>query len=147
VVPSFQLEGARVNEPWAWALGSVQKAVLGSDAETARLRRALSRRPGKALDYLGLLAATNRRMAPRSKGTVSPWCSGTFMPETGQGLTVHAFSEHGDPEPPDPAGLPAIVFGLDTTDTMRHMQLMLRNQKLGLPSPPLDDSSGLKRRP
>lgn len=148
VVPSFQLEGSWVDEPWAWALGSVRNIVLESDTQAARLRRAASHRPKKPLDYLGLLAAVNRWVAPHSKGTVSPWCSGTFMPEIGQGLTVRLFRENGDPEPPEPAGLPTIMFGLDTTDIMRRQQLALRNQKLGLaPPPPFDDSSSLNPRP
>jgi hypothetical protein len=132
---SFQLEGQWVDEPCCWALGSGQRAIAQSESDIDLLRRTLSYRPNKPIDYLGLLAAVNRRAALRSRGTVSPWCSGTYMPQLGQDLKTQSFSHRGDPESPVPYGLPTVLFGIDLTDSTRRMQLQLRNMKLGLPDP------------
>jgi hypothetical protein len=148
VVRSFQLEGQWVDVPQVWALGSVQNRVLRSPSEIPLFKRSLNHRPNKPADYLGLLAAINRRAAPSSKQTVSPWCAGTFMPEIGQELANREFSKRGDPEPPSPAGIPAIIFGLDTTDLTRQMQLAMRNHERGLPPPPaVEPDRSLEGRP
>jgi hypothetical protein len=138
VVPSFRLKGKWVDEPGALPLGSGRVPVLRSPSDMALLRRSLAHRPNKPIDYLGLLAAVNRRAARGSHGTVSPWCSGTYMPELGQGLKGRVFSERGDPEPPGPSGIASILFGVDLTDTTRHLQLWFLNEQRGLPplSPP-----------
>lgn len=148
VVRQFSLEGHWVDQPNAWAHGSGHDVVYASEIHTERLLRAVRQRPNKPLDYLGLLAKINRGVASRSKGTVSRWCTGTYMPQnkSGGGLIVQRFSERGDPEPPEPGGLPAIVFGLDTTDTTRQQQITLRDLKQGLDPQPHGKDTALKRR-
>lgn len=134
-VDHFTLESTYGDGAVASAIGSGRKAVLSSAADMELLNRAVAQRPRKPEDYLGLLAGVNRRAAKGSKGTVSPWCSGTFMPEIGQELVAKAFSEHSDPEPPALPGIPSIVFGVDLTDVSSQLMNSMRNRKLGLPAP------------
>lgn len=141
VVREFQLEGEWVDKPVGFSLGSGSNPVLRSPSDLALLRRGLEHRPNKPLDYLGLLAAVNRRVAPLAGGTVSPWCSGTYMPEIGQELQSRSFSERGDPESPHPIGIDAIVFGIDLTESTRHLRQQLTASLKGQPTPPEFDSS------
>jgi hypothetical protein len=147
VEPAFKLEGQWIDHSSAMCFGSGMYAVKRSTADSALLHRALAYRPRRPRDYVGLLAAVNRRAAPRSGGTVSPWCSGVYMPELGQGLEYHEFSEHGDPQPGTPAGIPCILFGIDQTDLIRQMMTAIRNRSLRLSAPPdidFDDSVRLR---
>jgi hypothetical protein len=148
VMPAFELVGEWVDEPCGWSAGSGRHPVDQSPSDMAFLRRALSHRPNKPMDYLGLLGAINRRAAPRSRGTVSPWCSGTYMPELGQALRSRVFSKRGDPESPEPSGLGSILFGIDLTDSTRLVELQLWNYKRGLPLPsPFDFKRSVAPRP
>jgi hypothetical protein len=131
VVSAFRLEGEWVDEPRALPLGSGRVPVLRSPSDMALPRRSFAHCPNKPSNYLGLLAAVNRRAARGSHGTVSPWCSGTYMPELGQGLEGRMFSERGDPEPPSPSGLASILFGVDLTDSTRQLQLRSLNEQRG----------------
>ena len=148
VVRSFDIGGEFVDEPRGFSAGSGRDPVSRSPTELLLLRRSLAYRPNRQEDYLGLLAAVNRRVAPLCDGSVSPWCSGWYLPETGVDLRRSSYRERGDPEPPDPSPLPSILFGLDTTDSGRHMRRQMEAFKQGLPPPPdLDSSSGMEPRP
>ena len=136
---AFRLEGGLVDRVAVSVLGSGRAPVENSSVDRELLRRATTYRPSKAADYLGLLAAVNRRAASRSEGTVSPWCSGIYMPEIGQDLQCKAYSEHGDPEPMTLPGMPSMLFGIDLTDMTRQMMNAMRNSSLGLPGPPDGD--------
>ncbi len=147
VVRDFELFVEWVDQPRGWADGSGIRPLERLVHDIGLLRRATTVRPNKPLDYLGLLAAVNRRIAPRSNNTVSPWCSGTYMPEIGQELRSIIYTERGDPQGP-PRGTESIVMGFDTTDLMRHMQTELRNRQLGLPPPPpVPPGSAVEPRP
>jgi hypothetical protein len=134
VRPVFAIYGQVVERPCAWSEGS-GIAVRESAHHAELMRRALAQRPNKPLDYLGLLAGVNREAAKRSKGTVSPWCYGQYMPESGQELQSRYFGKRGEYLGP-PRGLPSIVFGIDGTDIMRHLETRRINMNKGLPPPP-----------
>jgi len=139
VEPQFHLEGGIISQAAVAVMGSGRGAVLGSQSDMELLRRATTHRPRRPEDYLGLLAAINRRAAPRSGNTVSPWCESTFIPESGQNLQSKAFNEHGDPEPPVLHGMPTILFGVDLTGPMAQTINAGRARRRGLPEPPEAD--------
>ena len=97
-----------------------------------------------------LLASINRRVAAKDK-TVSPACHVAFVPAEPPKPSVsdikfcrtsHIFADRGEATPDL---MPVLLFGIDTTPKMRHVQDLLAATKTGTDPPPQLDTDAMNR--
>lgn len=85
-----------------------------SERDKRRLFRICGKRPRSPDEFSALLAQTNRRAAQvRSRSTISPHCTTTYMPAAGEPVTS-VFHDFGY-SPPRFRGTPLLLFGIDMT--------------------------------
>jgi hypothetical protein len=149
VLPGFEYVMDELSAPMVFANGSgAVRAIADKHLDAARAQ--LGVRPRRAYDHMKLLASINRRVAAKDM-TVSPACHVAFVPaerpKPGKsnnkfGPTSHTFANRGESAP---ALMPVLLFGIDTTHMMRHMQDLLAATTAGTDPPPEVDTDTMNR--
>ncbi len=147
VMREFEYQMSEVSGVFAFASGSGAAKVV-ADGHFDLVRRQLEVRPRRALDHMKLLATINRQVAASVK-TVSPACHVAFVPaerpESGPpdrlfGPTSRSFTERGEAAP---VVMPFLIFGIDTSNAVRHTNEMLAAVQQGIDQPPGLDTDAL----
>jgi hypothetical protein len=149
VLPTFEYVMSELNGPLVFANGSGAARVI-ADGHLNAARAQLDVHPRRAQDHMKLLASINRRVAARDK-TVSPACHVAFVPakrpaagtsDNRFGPMSQSFTERGESAP---AVMPTLLFGIDTTHTMRHLLDVMAAMKAGTEPPPDVDTETMNR--
>jgi hypothetical protein len=149
VLPTFEYVMQELDGPFLFANGSGAALVI-ADGYLNTARAQLNVHPRRAHDHMKLLASINRRVAAKMK-TVSPACHVAFVPakspapstsDSRFGPQSKTFTERGESAP---AVMPVLLFGIDTTPMMRHVQDMMAAVKAGTELPPQVDTETMNR--
>lgn len=117
ILPSFETHARplAVGEGMFTMFGDMEAV---SEKDKRLLIRVAGKRPRSPSEFSTLLAETNRRAGQvRSRSTISPHCTTTFMPAAGEPVST-VFHDFGF-SPPQFRGTPMLLFGIDTTDVGR----------------------------